>query len=77
MTYNQAVSRSVEVTTPIPSAETIAERLGMGVERQRMLLSIVRHRAPITVHRNSRSGRFSSKNGSLQSTPEKRAKNRS
>ena len=77
LTYNQVVSRSVEVTTPIPSAEEIAERLGVGAERQKMLLSIVRHRSSISVHRNSRSGRFVSRKSSSRSVTDKRAKDRS
>lgn len=77
MTYNQRMSRSVEVTTPIPSAEKIAERLGMGVERQKMLLSIVRHRDSISVHRNSRSGQLTSKKNSSRNKSDKRAKDRS
>lgn len=76
LAYNQAMSRSVEVTTPIPSAEEIAERLGVGAERQKMLLSIVRHRSSISVHRNSRSGRFVSRKSSPRSVTDKRAKDR-
>ena len=77
VTYNQCMSRSVEVTTPIPSAEKIAERLGMGAERQKMLLSIVRHRGSGSVHRNSTSGRLVSKKRSSRTTADKRAKDRS
>jgi hypothetical protein len=71
------MSRSVEVTTPIPSAETIAERLGMGTERKKMLLSIVHHRGSSSVHRSSRNGRFVSKKSSSRSTSDKRAKDKS
>jgi hypothetical protein len=77
MIYNQCMSRSVEVTTPIPSAEKIAERLGMGAERQKMLLSIVRRGDSISVRRNSRSGQFVSKKNASRNKSDKRAKDRS
>jgi len=77
LAYNQRMSRAVEVTTPIPSAEKIAERLGMGVARQKMLLSIVHHRDSISVRRNSRSGQSVSKKSASRSKSDKRAKDRS
>lgn len=35
------MGRSVQITTPIPTAEEIAERLGLSEKRQKMLFSIV------------------------------------
>ncbi len=68
------MSRSVEITTPIPSAEEIAERLGMGVQRQKMLLGIACHRDSIPVHRNIRTESFGAKRVPSRSKSAKRAK---
>lgn len=72
--YTECMSRSVEITTPIPSAQEIAERLGMGVERQEMLLGIVRHRGYASIHRNSKTESFGSKKAPSRRKSDKRAK---
>lgn len=75
--YNKTMSRSVKIKTRIPSAEEIAERLGMGTERQKMLRGIVRHHNSISVHRNTRLGLFVSEKTSSRSKSEKSAKAKS
>ena len=60
------MGHSVQITTPIPSAEEIAERLGVGEKRQKMLSSIVRHQL--------KSRTIVAKKTIARSKPEKRAK---
>lgn len=67
------MSRSVEIKTPIPSAEEIADRLGVGVKRQRMLLGFV-HGKFVSVHRNSKAGSFVLEKSASRSKSDKRAK---
>ncbi len=60
------MGHSVQITTPIPSAEEMAKRLGIGEKRQKMFSSIVRQQLD--------SRKIGGKKASARSKSEKRAK---
>lgn len=64
--YNRRMGHSVQITTPIPSAEEIADRLGISEKRQKMLFRIVQ--------RQLKARKIVAKKAPAGSQSEKRAK---
>ena len=60
--YTDYMGRSVVITTPIPTADEMAKRLGMGKKRVATIRQIVRKNSSKVVNRN----RSASSNGKVE-----------